>query len=200
MSTMKFYYRHDENNSCEVICTRCFAKLGTASDLIAIREMEARHICSRSTHEENSGTHLTGVPRRELPTRTCHLIRRFIGYPGEIQWSKMTAVLACIAVLLYGLPTVGEFFAVRHLNPWLAAILPGDLLGCGCLVAIFRMYRAGILLYLGLTAVEGWLYLSHALAKNALPWMVDIVPAFVVASLILRGRRQGRFRTQISRG
>ena len=195
---MKYYYHYGKNGSCEVICTRCFIKLGVATELTAIRQLEVRHICGEITHDplKLPGDGLSSQEK----SVTLHFLRRFIGLPGKIKWPNMMVVFAAIAVLLYGLPTTGEFMAAEHLSPWLAIILPGDLLGCVCMAAVFRMYRTGLLLYLGLTVIEASLYLSHTLGKNELPWVVDIVPAVVVASMILRERRRSRFRTQVSRG
>ncbi len=57
-----------------------------------------------------------------------------------------------------------------------------------CLIAVFKMRRAGLFLYLFLTACESGLYAFHIVAASALLWIVDLVPTLVVAGIILRRR------------
>lgn len=197
---MKYYYYYGKNGSCEVTCTRCFIKLGIATDLSAIRQLEARHICGETAAHDQDQARPESLLCEKKPVTAQYFIERFIGLPDKIKWPKMMFMFACIVVLLYALPTAGEFMAAQHLSPWLAIILPGNLLGCLCIAIVFRKYRTGTLLYLGLTVVEGWLYVSNILGQNELPWVVDVVPTFVVASLILRRRRKSRFRTQVAKG
>ena len=58
------------------------------------------------------------------------------------------------ALVLYALPTVLEFAALRRWNPWFSVILPGDLAGCACLCLVFGKVKQGISLYCLLTAIE----------------------------------------------
>ena len=93
--------------------------------------------------------------------------------------------LLLIVSLLYVLPTVIKLLAARHLNPWLAIILPGDLAGCAWLFGVFKMQKTGLILYLLLTACEGCLYVSNTVSADALIWIADVVPTLIVAGIIV---------------
>jgi hypothetical protein len=92
--------------------------------------------------------------------------------------------LLLIVSLLYVLPSVIELLATRHLNPWLAVILPGDIAGCAWLFGVFKMQRTGLILYLLLTACEGCLYVSNIVSVGALIWITDLVPTLIAAGII----------------
>jgi hypothetical protein len=89
-------------------------------------------------------------------------------------------------------PTFVELLAAQRLNPWLGVILSGDLIGGMWLIAVFKMRRTGLSLYLLLIACEGSLYEFHILTINALLWIVDIVPTLAVAAIIPRALWQPR--------
>ncbi len=181
---MKFYHRYDENGTCEVICTSCFLTLGFAERLADVKEMESRHVCRRRAIHERLAARLPNDHSSGTESRSA--LNRI---PGSLLRPANTSILLLSVIFLfYALPTILEFLAARHLSPWLAIILPGDLIGCACLIAIFKAYRTGTILYLLLTAGESYLYASHTVAANALLWVVDLVPALCVAAMILRVR------------
>ncbi|HZZ37765.1 MAG TPA: hypothetical protein VFE06_01460 [Acidobacteriaceae bacterium] len=93
---------------------------------------------------------------------------------------------------LYLLPTMLEFAASRALNPWLAVILPGDLLGCAAMIGLLGMPRTGVLLYLALTTLEGLSYAANRAVVPDLRWFADLVPTLVVLTLLLRMKLRSR--------
>lgn len=78
-----------------------------------------------------------------------------------------------------------KLLAARHLNPWLAIILPGDIAGCAWLFGVFKMQKTGLILYLLLTACEGCLYVSNIVSADALIWIADLVPTLIVAGIMV---------------
>lgn len=48
ITTMNCYLLYKKDGTCEVICTRCFVKLGVADRSDAVREMESLHVCDRT--------------------------------------------------------------------------------------------------------------------------------------------------------
>jgi hypothetical protein len=89
-----------------------------------------------------------------------------------------------IFALLYAFPTVVEFAAERWAVPAIAIVLFGDLFGCACLAAVLRAPVVAGVLYFLLTFCELWLHSSGAVRSVFLPWILDLVPALVVAGKI----------------
>ena len=112
-------------------------------------------------------------------------VESLFGKSGRLGEFSLSIIFFSVVILLYALPTAVELAAVQHLNPWLAVIFPGDLIGCAWLVAIFKLRRTGWFLYLALTACESCLYVSHFMTANALVWVVDLVPTLAVLGMIL---------------
>ena len=181
MTTMKCYLLYKKDGTCEVICTRCFVKLGVADRTDAIREMEALHVCDRAVAPP-SIVPIRGSSDTLLDTNQ---IRRILRSYGERAKPNLWVALLSIASLLYLLPMVIKLLAARHLNPWLAVILPGDIAGCAWLFGVFKMQRTGLILYLLLTACESCLYVSNIVSADALIWIADLVPTLIVAGIIV---------------
>ena len=104
--------------------------------------------------------------------------------------TNLPFALLSVAFFIYGVPTALEFLAAQHLNPWIAVILPGDIVGCFWLAAIVKMRRTALLLYLALTASESCLYVLGLVSSANLVWIADLVPAFFVALMITRSNRR----------
>ncbi|MGC2161231.1 MAG: hypothetical protein WA634_04925 [Silvibacterium sp.] len=178
---MKYYHRYGEDGTCKVICTQCFLTLGIADGLAAARDMEAAHVCTRE-----------GLPRAVSHKRPGD-IGPCLAANGRTRSEKnkilnLLAVALSMVFLLYALPTVVEIAASRVVNPWVAMILPGDLIGCAWLIAGLKMRRTGMALYLALTFCEGCLYLSRIVPVGLLPWIADIVPTCVAVIIMARAR------------
>lgn len=170
---MDFYYRSLRDGGCEVICTRCFSRIGTASCSREIRDMELAHQCGSRW----AGAELQTARTLPVPTRSAKASRPL---------GRAVLIFAAAAVLCYALPTLFEFEALRVLNPWLGTLLPGDLVGCAALGIFFRQPKAGALLYVVLSAIEACSYEFHWMPRAAMPWMTDVVPTIAVALALLR--------------
>jgi hypothetical protein len=181
---MNCYLLHKKDGTCEVICTRCFVKLGAADRTDAVREMEALHVCDRTVAPKHlpSIVPIRGSSDTLLTPSQIH--RLFDSYGARPTPNLWTALLLIVS-LLYVLPTVIEVLAARHLNPWLAIILPGDIAGCAWLFGVFKMQRTGLILYLLLTACEACLYVSNIVSVDSLIWIADLVPTVIVAGIIV---------------
>jgi hypothetical protein len=59
------------------------------------------------------------------------------------------------------------------------------LAGCICIGTLFKKPRIALLLYLTLTAVEGYLHSAHLLPEAAFVWLVDLIPTLTVAALLV---------------
>lgn len=184
--TMNYYRRYDENGNCEVICTRCFATVGTANDLSAARKIEALHVCGRNTDED--APKIIAIDRAIGSSSTLPRVDSLFGAAVKLKAPNTPILFLVVLFFLYVLPTVLELLATKRFNPWLAVILPGDLIGCACLITVFRMPRTGVALYLLLTICEAALYGSKVVAARDLIWIVDLVPTVIVACLIMRTR------------
>ncbi len=106
--------------------------------------------------------------------------------------------LIAVALLAYAVPTLLEFAASRALNPWIAVILPGDVVGCACLAFLFGKLRIGMALYLFLTAVEGFLFVIHVIPVGVLLWFTDLVPTVVLSGVLLRSPVRNTSRISVS--
>lgn len=192
---MNFYRRYDKGGSCEIICTSCFRTLGVASGLAAVRKLEARHVCVKKPVLQEIGN---VVPIRSShdgqPSSILNWLEHRFTFQENLGALNQSLAFFVVILLLYALPTIVEFAAARRLNPWLAIILPGDVMGCAWLIVVFRMPWAGLLLYLFLTACEGCLYTFHLVPVNTLPWIVDLVPTLVVVAAMLHAREQHQHR------
>lgn len=186
---MNYYRRYDRDGACEVICIRCFLTVGTARGLATIREMEALHVCGgRAVHVRQTAT-LAGGSFAKCPSAfPRNEVERLFGPSGKLKTLNLSVLFLSVVTFLYVVPTVVELLMAQRLNPWLSVILPGDVIGCACLVAVFKMRGAGLALYLLLTAFEGSLYAFHIVTANALMWIVDVVPTLTVVAIILRVR------------
>lgn len=185
---MNYYRRYDENGNCEVICTRCFATVGIAGGFSDARKIEALHLCGRKTNQDAPKIISIDSAVGRPPASFSNPVERMFGPSGKLK-NLNTWILFLLAVLfLYAIPTVFELAATKHFNPWLAVILPGDAIGCACLITGFRMPRTGFALYLLLTICEAALYGSKVVATRDLIWLVDLVPTITVACLIMRTR------------
>jgi len=181
MSTSHFYRRYDPDGRCRVICMQCFQTLGTAWDRHSLEEMESAHVCAFWTEGAfpSPAQRSTDV-REEQP-----LLRRVLQIPAGL--------LALLTVLVaYALPTALELAARHALNPWLAVILPGDVIGCAVLAGLLRRPRTGVFLYLLLTSIEGLSYADGMARGRYLVWFADLVPTLVVLTLVLRRKLHSR--------
>lgn len=183
---MNYYRWYEKDGTCKVICMRCFLTVGVARGLMDLKRLEALHECSRVTVRNN----MLVIPasqrtRRQLLASPLARVRDLVRLT-EHQSLRMLAACLGIVLLLYVFPTAIELAASQHLTAWFAIILPGDILGCLCLVVLFRMYRTGIALYLLLTVCESYLYKSNLVPESLLVWLVDAVPTIVVAAVVLR--------------
>jgi hypothetical protein len=192
---MKYYRRYDKDGNCEVICTNCFVTLGMANQSVAIRRIEEGHICRERLIVTKQKAYFALAETVECSQRPAR--HPFGLSEGQKSQPFLIAILGAL-FFLYVMPTVGEFIAAQHVNPWLAIILPGDLLGCIWLTFAFRMQRTGVLLYLLLTGCESFLYLSHAVTVNMLVWIADSVPTLLVAVMIARSRMMNTARLALS--
>lgn len=179
---MEFFYRSVEGGRCEVVCTRCFLTVGSASHIDEIRRLEDLHLCPRQI---NAG-------QRALQKSQPSPIPDSNGQPASAHHVSSTQKILLVvvaALVLYVLPTAFEFAALPEWSPWVATVLPGDLLGCACLIFIFRRVKAGIALYIGLTAFEALIYLTGLAPAHFIPWFTDLVPTIVVMTMLLRRPR-----------
>jgi hypothetical protein len=178
MSAIHFYRRYDPDGRCKVICMQCFQTLGTAWDRQSLEEMEAGHMCSFRTE---------GTPPPDMHTRMKNVRSEPPLLRDALQMNILLLALLTV-LLLYFVPTALELGASHVLNPWLAVILPGDVIGCAALVALLRMPRTGILLYLGLTAIEGLSYAANGALLPEVRWFADLIPTLLVLTLLLRSK------------
>jgi hypothetical protein len=190
--TMYFHRHFLDDGSCKIICTRCFQTVGQASGVIAIKQLEAAHLChvrgstnGHSYEQPENAIHLVSPAKR--PARHLSYARRILGLPVPL-------LLVLAILLLYGLPTVLEFALQRFTGPWLAGIILGDLTACICLFSLFKMRRTGVVLYLALTIAKISLYAAHAIPANVLLWITDSIPAFIVLIKIARLRTETTLR------
>ncbi|HEY1806964.1 MAG TPA: hypothetical protein VGG42_00315 [Acidobacteriaceae bacterium] len=182
MSAIHFYRRYDPDGRCKVICMRCFQTLGTAWDRHSVEEMESAHMCA---FWMEGAPPANARPRRRGTAAAVPLLR-------EVLQMHTWALLLLMLVVLYLVPTVMEIGASYALNPWLAVIVPGDLIGCAVLVGLLRMPRTGVLLYVLLTTLEGLSYAVNGAVRPDLCWFTDLVPTVLVVSLVLRRKLSDR--------
>jgi hypothetical protein len=194
VSVMNYYYLYDENGACEVICTRCFATLGIADGLSDAKKLQALHTCGRNNDRDEPKTIPIDRGLSRPSASRPNQVERLFGTSGTLHNLNNSILFFAVVALLYALPTVLELLATKHFNPWFAVILPGDVIGCACLITVFRMPKTGLALYLLLTICETTLYESKVVAARDLLWIVDSVPTLIAVVLILRARMPSRFR------
>ena len=186
---MNFYYRSLPENRCEVVCTRCFRTLGAGRGMDEISRIENSHQCA-ARQAVRPAPRPFPIPapreRRKFPSLSLRLDRHSLSG----LWRRcLLVVLAALA--LYVLPTALEFAAMRHWNPWVSTVLPGDVAGCVCLGILFRRRKAAALLYCLLTIFEAGAYGLHIMPLDVLVWFTDLVPTLAVAAMVLRSTGSG---------
>ncbi|MGA2538164.1 MAG: hypothetical protein ABSF53_19290 [Terracidiphilus sp.] len=175
---MEYHYRFFADGSCDIICTRCFLKIGKGQELSAAREQAALHVCQAGVVQGG------GFSARQS---TDHAVRRWLR-KLDIQALPAPLFLLIAVTVFYVLPTLLEFAILRHANLWLASILVGDLSGCIGIFVILEKRKLAVLLYLALTALEFWLYSTHIVSAVTLVYLMDLVPTVVMAGAVLRPR------------
>lgn len=185
---MDYYRRYDEEGNCEVICTCCFSTVGNANSLSNAKKIEAFHVCARNTDLDAPKIIPIDSAVGRAPASFLNPVERMFGPSGKLKNLNTWILFLLTGLLLYAIPTVFELAATKHLNPWLAVIVPGDAIGCACLMTAFRMPRTGLALYLLLTTCEAALFGFHIVSAKDLVWIVDLIPTIAVACLIMRVR------------
>lgn len=181
MSAIRFYRRYEEDGRCRVICLQCFETLGTAGDRASVEAMERGHVCGGLPQKAPDAVESPAFPE---PAARRGAVPELLRMP--VGWLVLLTVAG-----VYLLPTAAELAARHALNPWLAVIVPGDVVGCAVLAGVLRRPRTGILLYLGLTALEGCVYAAGMTRAHQLAWFADLVPTLVLLTLILRMKGRG---------
>lgn len=180
---MKFYRRFYEDGSCRVICLSCYEMLGTGLDREAAERLGTAHVCREwvLAGGESGARQAAEAEEMERPRRAW------------LAGLHPMVLLPMIALLFYAAPTGLEILARVHVNTWLAVILPGDLVGCAALIWLAKLPRTGVLLYIGLTALESCLHLTHTMRGMTMAWVADLVPTLVMMGVAMRrGERRER--------
>jgi hypothetical protein len=183
---MKFYRRYYADARCVVVCTRCFATLGTAATLAVAEELETQHVCGRRVRPEYSDAALRCyAEHREAEARRSGWFAEVLHGPNR--WSAVLLFLA-IVLVVYCLPNLVEFASAGHVSPWLLNVLFGDLTGCVCLALVLRMPRTSVVLYVALAVLDGWLYATGRVSQGTLAWITDAVPTLAVIGRVAQLR------------
>lgn len=180
-----FHARYAGDGSCEVICTRCFLTVGVAQDAAAVRQIVDSHDCPRDRALTGSAGALSG----HLGEQGFQWMEEILDYARGHGVTGVSIVLLLVVSALYVFPTAIEFSVLSPASPWLTTLLPGDLIGCVCLVLASGRLRTGALLYLALTGAESYMYYCHIVSLQTIPWITDLVPTLIVAAVILRASR-----------
>lgn len=199
---MNFYYRSLPDGRREVVCTRCFLTIGAAADMDETRQIEGAHQCVAA---RNPAMRPPAPPvgpvkpdaHRRIPFSIDSLLSATNGIHAR-RTVRSVLLMAAAAVFLYVLPNQFEFMALRHWNPYVSSVLPGDMLGCAFLCIFFRKVKAGVSLYCALTAFEASFLGLHIMPLSVLPWFTDLVPTVVVSAMVLRIGSGGARLTSIS--
>lgn len=182
---MRYYRRYYSDGRCVIICTRCFTTLGTAAGFTTATELEAQHVCGQPMMPRVSDAALKSYATfRDRDNGT----ERFLNFLRRLDRKYVGLLFAAIALVVYALPNLMELAALRYASPWLVNIIFGDLIGCLCLALVLRMPRTGVVLYLALSLVEGWLYATGKVSPATLAWITDAVPTLVVAGRVVQLR------------
>jgi hypothetical protein len=178
-SPMDYHYRFLANEQCEILCTRCFLKIGEGATPGQARAQAEKHLCPFAP-----GPRLPLRPsiyEQTEAVRARFLMREAFRIPAPIL--ILFAVSAC-----YGLPTVMEWAILRYANLWMGAVFMGDLCGCIAIFVVLKRRRLAVTLYLALTAAEWWLCAAQVVSTQALVLLMDAVPTAILATAILRPR------------
>ena len=190
---MEYFRRYNPDGSCVVICLRCFATIGAAGNVSAALTLENVHECVR--HPIADQNQVSTPILRGVETSRENLSSRFLKSAARLQMPYTLLFFLAIFLLLYAFPTVIELAAVRWAVPAFGIVLFGDLIGCACLATILRAPVVAGALYLLLTVCEFWLHSTGVVRRVLLPWILDLVPALVVAGRIAWVRAHTRTRT-----
>jgi hypothetical protein len=185
---MRYYRRYYADSRCAVVCTRCFATLGTAATFAVADELERQHVCGRRVAPEFKDAALDVYADFGAATERRG---RLVDFLQVGRWSAPLLFLA-IVLVVYGLPNLVEFVSAGYVSPWVANILFGDLTGCVCLALVLRMPRTSVVLYVALAAVEGWFYVTGRISPGMLGWITDAVPTVVVMGRVAQLRARVR--------
>jgi hypothetical protein len=178
---MYYHHRYLDNGNCEIICIRCFLTVGTASGLLAAKELESAHICP--TRPSMNG-HLCESSQEVIEQKSS----RLTSYSSKLSSLPVPLLPAAVPLLLYALPTAIELALSAEIGLWLAGIVVGDFAACACLVAIFGMRKTGVILYLLLTISKICLFNARLLPVSILPWITDAIPVLFVIGKIASSR------------
>jgi len=170
---MHYHRRYLEDSSCEIICTRCFLTVGTASGLAAIKALESQHTCPAPA----SINQALPLPEQGVTDPKRNWLSR---YSSGLAGLPIPLLVIAVAVLLYVIPTAIEIALSIEVGPWLASIILGDFVACAFIFAFFKMRRTGVILYLLLTISKIWLFSAHLIPASSLPWITDAVPVLIV--------------------
>ena len=179
---MKYFRRHNPDESCGIICLRCFETVGTANNSTEALDLENQHVCS--------GPHAVRPKQQSTDNLRVVQASRLAGsgsvldFAAHLRMTGMALLLLLIVMLLYGLPSVIESAALYSRIPAVGIIAFGDLAGCVCLATILRMPSTGVALYLSLLVCEIGLYSTGAVPRALLPWILDLLPTIAVTGKI----------------
>ena len=182
---MEYHYRFFADGRCEILCTRCFLKIGEGTEPALARAQAAKHVCPLAP-----GQGIVIKPSTEIDAdavRARFLTRERFHIPAPLL--ILFTVAAC-----YGLPTVAEWAILRYGNLWMGAVLLGDLCGCIGIFAVLKRKRLAVSLYMTLTVVELWLSVAQLVSVQVLVYTMDLVPTAILALAVLRPRRVALFR------
>jgi hypothetical protein len=181
---MRYYRRYYTDGRCVIICTRCFATIGSAAANGLAGELEKQHVCGPRLVPKLGETAL----RTYADFRSAQPRDRLVDFLRRTRGWYAAVMFVAIALAVYALPNLVELATLRYVSPWVVNIVFGDLIGCLCLVLVLRMPRTGVILYLALALVEGWLYATGKVSPATLAWITDAVPTLVVAGRVAQLR------------
>ena len=179
---MKYFRRHNPDESCRIICLRCFTTIGTANNSTEALDLEHQHVCA-GPHVAKPDQQSTGN-FRVLQTSDPAGSSSLLDFAAHLRMPDMALLLMSILMLIYGLPSVIESAALYWRIPAVGIIVLGDLAGCVCLATILRMPATGVTLYLALLLCEIILQCTGALPRPLLPWILDLLPTIAVTGKI----------------
>jgi hypothetical protein len=182
---MRYYRRYYADGRCVVVCTHCLATLGSAATFAAAEELEGWHVCGPPVAAEFGDAALrcyaqVGEAKARRGAGVVEFLRGL---------SRLSAGLLFLAIVLvvYCIPNLIEFVSAGYVSPWLLNVFFGDLTGCVCL-AVLRMPRTGVILYVALAVLDGWLYATGRVSPGTLAWITDAVPTLVVIGRVVQLR------------
>jgi hypothetical protein len=175
------------NATQNVICIRCRSFIGAAEDE-SVRQSKVQHACLPTALEARISSTLPG---RRMALRSPAVMFFPAAFEEEESHGQanLPFALLSVAFFIYALPTALEFVVARFFSPWIANVLTGDAVGCLWLATFFKKRRTALLLYLALATCEGGMYGLDLVSAESLPWITDLVPALVIATLLVRSHR-----------